>query len=185
MFVKAIEEVSKFTRPIHTISKTYNGKHVIPGAGTLFFVNEEGYAITCKHMVEVITKASLINKKYQDFKTERDKLDMDRAFKTNLQQIETRYKYKNDTIIQQKNSFIDCVDKMSGYTVSKHPDFDLAILKFNDFSTIKYSGHAIFPKETSGIKQGKFLCRLGFPFPEFSNFLFDEKKKNSFGLTQA
>jgi hypothetical protein len=28
-------------------------------------------------------------------------------------------------------------------------------------------------KDDSQIKQGKYLCRYGFPFPEFNNFLYD------------
>ena len=44
MFKDAIERVAHFTRPIHTILRTYAGKQIIPGAATLFFVNEEGYA---------------------------------------------------------------------------------------------------------------------------------------------
>ena len=37
-----------------------------------------------------------------------------------------------------------------------------------------YSGHARFLKTGSAIRQGNFLCRLGFPFPEFNNFRYNE-----------
>ena len=30
-------------------------------------------------------------------------------------------------------------------------------------------------KDTTQIKQGEFLCRLGFPFPEFTNFKFNNQ----------
>ena len=53
---------------------------------------------------------------------------------------------------------------------------DLAILKFNDYKKLLYTGSATFLKNTSQIKQGNFLCRLGFPFPEFSNYTFNEAK---------
>lgn len=62
MFVKAIEEVGKFTRPIHTISRNYNEKTVNPGAATLFFVNENGCAVTCRHVIELIgNRAGIIH----------------------------------------------------------------------------------------------------------------------------
>ena len=32
----------------------------------------------------------------------------------------------------------------------------------------------IFPSETSNLQPGRFLCRLGFPFPEFKNFEYDK-----------
>lgn len=56
MFINAIEEVGRFTRPIHTITRI-PGEHIVnPGAATLFFVNEDSVAITCKHVIEVIGK---------------------------------------------------------------------------------------------------------------------------------
>jgi hypothetical protein len=42
------------------------------------------------------------------------------------------------------------------------------------FTRLSYSGHAVFAKDSSELQPGVFLCRLGFPFPEFSNFRFDE-----------
>ena len=53
MFVEAIEKVDAFTRPIHTITRTHGGL-VTPGSATLFFVNDEGVAVTCKHVLNVI-----------------------------------------------------------------------------------------------------------------------------------
>jgi hypothetical protein len=85
-----------------------------------------------------------------------------------------KYKYSADTIVQIKNTFLDCVDTMSGFTWHLHPKYDLAILKFNDYKTLHYAGYATFLKNTAAIKQGKFLCRLGFPFPEFTNFKYNE-----------
>ena len=41
-------------------------------------------------------------------------------------------------------------------------------------TTVHYSGYARFAKDETGIKQGKFLCRLGFPFPEFTNYIFNK-----------
>jgi hypothetical protein len=51
---------------------------------------------------------------------------------------------------------------------------DLAILKLNDFKQVMYSDVAVFKKNGADIKQGESLCRLGFPFPEFSNFSYNE-----------
>jgi hypothetical protein len=153
MFIKAIEQVSQFTRPIHSITRTYGGKQIIPGSSTLFFVNEDGYAITCKHVIDLLAAAENVNKNYSGFKTERDKLPRDGKFKTNLKGLEIKYGLKEDSAIQIKNMFLNCVDSMSGFTWHLHPDYDLAILKFNDFNKIAYNDHA---------------------FPEFNNFRFNE-----------
>ena len=174
MFVQSIEKAAQFTRPIHSIIRTYTGKKIIPGAATLFFVNEEGYAITCKHVIELLAASDNLNKQFSAFKTERDKLLKDGQFKRNLKGLELKYKYAAESIIQVKNNFVDCVDSMSGFTWHLHPKHDLAILKFNDYKNLCYQQHAIFLKDSSTIKQGQFLCRLGFPFPEFTNFKFNE-----------
>ena len=100
MFVKAIERVSDFTRPIHSILRIYPSNNIIPGAATLFFVNENGYAITCKHVAESLLHAENINQQYIQFRNET------KAGK-NLQELEAKYKYGQDHIIQIKNNFVD------------------------------------------------------------------------------
>jgi len=173
MFITAIERVSKFTRPVNSIIRTYGGKQLMPGSSTIFFVNDRGYAITCKHVVELLGSAEHMNAHYNNFKKERQSITNDGKQKAQLKGLELKYKYSADTIIQIKNNFVDCVDGMSGFTWHSHPTLDLAILKFNDYKNLYYQDCGRFLKDTSKIKQGKFLCRLGFPFPEFNNFLFN------------
>ncbi|MBC7536017.1 MAG: trypsin-like peptidase domain-containing protein [Ferruginibacter sp.] len=173
MFISAIERAGQFTRPIHTLMRTYAGKQLVPGAATIFFVNENGYAITCKHVVEMLAAANNINEHYNNFKKERQALPQDGKYKAQLKGLELKYKLNADSTIQLKNNFVDSVDTMSGFTWHMHPTLDLAILKFNDFGKIHYTDCARFLKDGNNIKQGKFLCRLGFPFPEFTNYTFN------------
>lgn len=175
MFVKAIETAVKYTRPIHTISKSFISDDITRGAATLFFVNDKGYAITCKHVIEQLVQSDLINKNYSAFKSERNKLARDGKFRRNLKSLMIKYKIGNNTTVQLKNTFVNCVDKMSGFSSHIHPKYDLAILKFNDFENILCNEFAIFKKDTDEIQQGKFLCRLGFPFPEFTNFKYNDQ----------
>jgi len=175
MFENAIEKAAKFTRPIHTISRTYSGKSIIPGAATIFLINDNGYALTCKHVIELLIQSEKVVKNYNSFKAERDKLPKDGRYNRTLRGLLLKYKIDNNSTIQLKNTFLDCVDKMSGFTWHLHPNFDLAILKFNDFTKVICDEYPKFKKNSSEIKQGEFLCRLGFPFPEFKNFKFDEQ----------
>jgi hypothetical protein len=174
MFTTAIETVANFTRPIHTILRTYGGKQVIPSSSTLFFVNNEGYAVTCKHVVELLLSSENINQQFTHFKAERVRLANDGKSKQHLRGLEMKYNYTTESYVEVRNNFLDCVDNMSGFTCHVHPTLDLAILKFNDFSRTIYTGHARFLKDGASIKQGKMLCRLGFPFPEFTNFRYNE-----------
>ena len=174
MFEKAIEAVANYTRPINAIIRTYGGKQIIPGSSTLFFVNKDGYAITCKHIIDLLVSSDKVNETYVEFKKERDALPKDGKYKMRLKGLEMKYKYNDDTVVQIKNNFVDCVDTMNGYTCHVHPLYDLAILKFNGFNSLHYTSHATFLKDGSSIRQGNFLCRLGFPFPEFTNFKYNE-----------
>jgi len=170
MFESAIEEASKFTRPLHTISRTYGGL-VIPGSSTFFFVNDSGVAVTCKHVLDLIPASETVNTNYLKFKTERNKLPNDNKYKNNLLGLETKYKYNKDTTVQLKNNFINAFDVIQEITCHAHPTLDLAILEFKGFNKILYTAHARFLRDSTTIKQGKSLCRLGFPFPEFNNFM--------------
>lgn len=175
MFIKAIETAAQFTRPIHNIMRTYGGKQLLPGAATIFFVNDEGYAITCKHVIDMLSGAEHVNNQFVNFKTERQPILSNPKYKQILKGLELKYNYKAESVIQSKNNFVDAVDTMSGFTWHVHPTLDLAILKFNDFNKIHYGKPAVFVKDAEKIKQGKFLCRLGFPFAEFNNYKYNEQ----------
>ena len=173
MFVEPIKELINFTRPIQTITRAYGYKEISPGLSTLFFVNENGVAVTCKHVAEILMVAEKTNQHFLKFKSDVSNLRKDPKFKRNLKGLEIKYKYKKGTTVQIKHNFIGTVDIIQKFTVHLHKKYDLAIIEFKGFNNIKYQGHARFLKDHAKIEQGKYLCRLGFPFPEYSNFKYD------------
>ncbi len=173
MFVKAIEEVSHYTRPIHSIMRSYGSTKVFPGASTLFFVNEEGDAITCRHVAELLLKAEHINQQYLLFTQARFRLKNDEQHQANLAEIEAQFNYAKESIVQMKNNFVNCFDRITSFDCKLHPVVDLAIIRFKGFQKKLYGGYARFFDSSTSIKQGKTMCRLGYPFPEFSNFQYN------------
>jgi hypothetical protein len=174
MFVNAIEEVAQFTRPIHTITRNYQETLVSPGAATLFFVNENGCAITCKHVVDLIGNRQAINEKYKKFLLEKSQVGKNNKYNQRIKALEEEYNYKENAIIQLKEVFVGVTsDATIKYRWINHPKYDVSILIFEDFKNPLYQSHAKFIKDASALKQGKFLCRLGFPFPEFTNFQYN------------
>jgi hypothetical protein len=169
MFIKAIEEVNKFTRPLHTITRNYAGL-ISPGTSTFFFVNEAGVAVSCKHVLNMILQADQINNQFNLFKADLAKLPKDNKYRKNLAGLELKYKFKKETAVQVKNNFVNCFDTISGMTYHAHPILDLAIIIFQGFNNVLYNSYATFVSDPDKIKQGKYLCRLGYPFPEFNNF---------------
>lgn len=176
MFMNAISRASTFTRPINTIMRTYGGKQVVPGSGTLFFVNRDGWAVTCKHIAEMIANADGINQHYQRFRQDVQRLPHDNKQQAALKGLEIKYKYQAGSIIQLKNNFVDCVDSMTSLTWHMHPSLDLALLHFDGFRQIHYTDVAKFSRNPDAARQGKFLCRLGYAFPEFNNFIYNKDK---------
>lgn len=173
MFIEAIEKILQFTRPLHTISRTYSGL-LLPGSATIFFVNEQGVAVTCKHVAQLIINADKMSQQYLQYKVERNRIARDPKYKKNVMGLDVKFHYTKDSFIQMKNNFVNCFDKIENITIHMHQDLDLAILEFKGFNEIRYQSHATFLKDGTQIKQGKYLCRVGFPFPEYNNFRYNE-----------
>ena len=175
MFADAIERVSKFTRPVKFITRNFGSPDIIPGTATLFFVNENGVAVTCKHVADEFYKCMQINKKYEEYKAELNSLPSN-AKPSAGKAIKNKYGYTSLSTAQHKFSFLDCVtaeNNSISFTATTHPKYDLAIISFNNVKTIRYSEYAVFIKDSAVLRQGDFLCRYGFPFAEFTDFKYD------------
>lgn len=173
MFELGIERASHFTRAVHTISRTFNSNVVHVGAATLTFLNSEGWAITCKHVAQLVLSAEQINSQYLQYREELKALvgkgKKEKAVRRDLQ---TKYKIYNGTMIQIRNRFMNCIQGNLNANVILHKSLDLALLRFQDCQLL-VEKFPILPRETGGLKSGKSLCRLGFPFPEYTNFKYN------------
>ncbi|MDO4553033.1 MAG: trypsin-like peptidase domain-containing protein [Bacillota bacterium] len=176
MFADAIEVVGGYTRPLFTIMKAYGGTEVIPAAGTLFFVNDKGAAVTSRHVAIMLKNAEEINRRYREFKQEKADLLAGGRDPSLIAELEVKYQYKAETIVQIRNTFVDCVDKFTGFRIHLHPKADLAIICFDGYGELRYKGHAVFKRDGKEVRQGDSLCRLGFAFPEFTNYTYDPEK---------
>lgn len=176
MFVNAIEQASMYTRPVFTIARRYGSAEVMPGAATIFFVNEEGWAVTSKHVAKMIVDAGNIEKKYTEFRKNRNEIPGGYNFEEKLKALEEINRYSTDKICQLKVNFVDCVDRISGVECKMHPKYDVALIHFSGYEKLGYSGYATFASSSEAVKPGRFLCRLGYPFPEFRNFRYDAEK---------
>ena len=92
-----------------------------------------------------------------------------------MKDLEFEFNFRHNSIVQMKQLFLGCFDKITSLDCHLHPTLDLAILIFKGFSKVHYQGHARFKSDIEDIRQGKQLCRLGYPFPEFSNFKYNYK----------
>lgn len=182
MFVKAIEQAAGFTRPIHVIVRYFGSTEVHPGAASLFFVNGEGWALTCRHVAEQLMAADQLAAQYKAFKAERDALGAKHRRQAE-RELQRKYGFDQSKPVELANRFMNCVEGPLNLTVKLHATLDAALLKFDGFTKLGPSAFPVFAKNGADLKQGKFLCRLGFPFPEFKNFSYDAAT-DSIGWTQ-
>ena len=177
MFADAVAKVSEFTRPVNSIVRHYNSTSVTGFSSTIFFVNEIGVAITARHVAEGIEKRKQCNERYKDYLKEA-RSQKNKKNPQKMRALEAKYNYtgKNaSTIIQSKTRFIDCfAEPLPGFSVIHHPDYDLSIIVFENFSNRLYKSYARFIKDIQILKPGRTLCRLGYPFAQFSNFCYNE-----------
>jgi hypothetical protein len=177
MFTQAIETAAKFTRAIHSISRYYGSNHVQAGTATLFFVNADGWALTCSHVADQLRVGDVLTEKAKAFRNELSSLIGTKKEKKLLKELEKKYGYSKETLFELRNRFAGCVQGKGTVQVikHKHKEVDAALIQFQGYSKLRCDTFPIFPSDTSSLRPGKFLCRLGFPFPEFTNFKYDEE----------
>jgi hypothetical protein len=170
MFITAIETADAFTRPVLSIMRVWGSETIIPGAATLFFVNTDGWALTCKHVVAQLQAAGPIGARYGAFKAEFDQAPPANRSRRLRERIAHKHGLTRGEPIELHHRLINCVEGPIELLYQIHPRFDLALIKFNNFTRLLPTMFPIFAANHDNLKQGKTLCRLGFPFPEFSNF---------------
>lgn len=176
MFVEAIETASKYTRAIHSISRNYGSTIIQPGTATLFFVNSDGWALTCGHVANQIVASEQINLKTETFRKELDSRKGTLKQNKLLIELQKKYDYSKEKTYELYNTFMNCVEGGTRLELKKHKEHDVALILFKSFTRLMCDTFPIFPSDTSSLQQGKILCRLGFPFPEFTNFEYDQAK---------
>ncbi len=175
MFSNAVKKVAEYTRSIHTIQRMYKSDKIVPSTSTIFFVNEEGCAVTTKSTLERLLAGEQIFKNYRMFLEEKKQLPDDYRHDSMLEELEEKYHLNSQSICDMKNSFIACINPFAGFDWFRHPKYDLAVIRFKNYQELNYHGYAVFSKASGPVQPGKFMCRLGFPFPEFNNFKYDQE----------
>jgi len=108
------------------------------------------------------------------FSAELKRFERDPGLNTQRQLLESKYRINAETPVRILFNFVNCFSSYKSLTIHLHPTQDLAIIQFKDFSALQYQGAARFLKDTKLVKQGRYLCRLGYPFPEFTNYRYNK-----------
>lgn len=171
MFSAAIEQATSFTRPIHSIVRYWETTVAEPNAATLFFVNNEGWALTCKHVAQLFFTD--INQRFIQFKADCAALKPEKKSRNAVKKIGENHGFTKGAIIQLLNNLMNCVDGTLDLRAELHPTVDVALLQFQNYNKLLCDHFPTFAKDGAQLRPGMQLCRLGFPFPEFDNFEYD------------
>lgn len=165
MFAGAINKCKDYICHMRTVQRIFPTNDLIAGGATMIKVNDEGWVLTCKHVANELRQAFAAQ-------TIREKISSDRQLYPNLafNQIAAKYGVLKGNIIEMVINIYHFT-KYSGLTIIDHPTEDLSLLKFNITSPIPTREYPVF--STSRSVCGNYLCRLGFPFNEYSNYTYN------------
>ncbi|HKU17807.1 MAG TPA: serine protease [Candidatus Saccharimonadales bacterium] len=175
MFIDAIKKVASYTRAIHSIARYQGSALVIPSAATLFFVNSDGWALTCKHVAQQVLAADQLSLRYAEFKSKSANTALEPHAKQLIRKLQTQYGFTHGELVQLLFRFMNCIEGSLDVDVMYHSELDVALLHFKRFTKLLCDDFPTFAKSDSDLKQGMYICRLGFPFAEFSNFTYDDR----------
>lgn len=167
MFVKAIKNGRIYTKPFITGQITYAARQVLNEINTVMVLNNEGDLLTCSHVADAFLVADDINEVFPNILKE-----IKTAGKREIKKIEIKYGIKKDTIIAIHNILIDIANNPGRLNIIKHEYLDLAIIKMENKTVTLVENFPVF--DTSIVEPGTVICGLGYTFPEFDTFLWDE-----------
>lgn len=154
MFERAIAEAGTYTRALHFIARRQGSRKVLPGAATLFFVNAEGWALTAGHVADQLLAAEVL-----------------------VSRRRRRRPPRRGEIVELAAKFIGCVEGTPEVEIRRLSTDDLALIKFTNFTRLGVNRFPRFARKGAALLPGRPLCRLGYAFPEFTNYEYDARRK--------
>jgi hypothetical protein len=130
--------------------------------------------LTCKHVANLIIAAKEVSKRKTSFDADFTAMSGKKKERQIRRELERKYNLNHQSVYEIKNCFVNCVDGNLKFNLVADPVLDIALIHFEGYTKLHCNTFPVFPKDSRPLKQGKYLCRLGFPFAEFTNFTYDQ-----------
>lgn len=168
MFKVAIKKSVNYLRPIITGKVKYQNNTINNLISTILILNEECDILTTASNANLILKAEEIGEIYPPILKE-----LQNKSSRQKNKIEKKYGINEDTTIAMHNIIIDAGKNSGKLNIIKHDHLDLAIIKFEKADNKNIKDFPIFNPKLPEI--GTSICNIGFAFPEYDAFAFDEE----------
>ena len=154
MFVNAIRHVAEFTRPILFLTRYYGSKEIRPGLATLFFVNADGWALTCRHVLnEIVAEQPIANRRAafeNDLATVKGKVSHGLRKK-----IEVKHGLNSSQAFEHKVEFGFATSGQVTFSWQLHPTCDVALIRFHNFTDAWCGTFPTFASNGTDLQPGK------------------------------
>jgi len=171
MFVRAVEKAGQFTRPVCFVGRNYGSTTPIPGAATYFFVNDQGWVLTCKHVAGMIRRSQEIAGGYQQFKRDLAALGTEPSAES-VAALESRYGLFPGVTVELLAQLVLSTKGKCELLIIDHPTYDISLMHLQG-DLFPCKNYPSFAADGAQLQPGRTLVRLGFPFPEFTAYEYD------------
>ena len=168
MYKKIIKDALEYTRPFLIGKLYYENNRVSNDISTLIVLNKDGDILTTAHNADVFFATNDYNETYPPILKE-----ISEAKPRNIRKIKEKYGIKKETIIGLQNILVDVANNIGKINIIKHKYLDLAIVSFSNKDDVLVKKYPTF--SNNPITPGESICTLGFAFPEYRAFKYDEE----------
>ncbi|MCL2143644.1 MAG: trypsin-like peptidase domain-containing protein [Methanomassiliicoccaceae archaeon] len=165
MFGDACEKAMKFTRPVITSTRHYDGT-VNSSCGAFIVLNDDGWILTAGHIFDSFMAYKDQSKKINDIEEQN----------SNKMHSRNHPKVKIEPKWITNHSFWWGWDNVRLNSVFVDRKVDVAVGRLEPFDKKWISEYPTI-KDPAKMRPGTGLCKLGFPFTKI-NATFDENSKN-------
>ena len=165
MYNNIIINTLEYTRPLLIGKLYYTDKYVSNEIGSLIVLNKHGDILTTASNANVFLMSNAYTETYPKILKEINE-------SKNKKKTEKKYGIEKDSIVGMSNTLIDISKNPGKLTIKKHKYLNLAIIRLENNTDLLVNK---FPKLSKNkLVVGSKLITLGFAFPEYLSFKYDE-----------
>lgn len=181
MFSRCLSQVMDYTRPVLISTRFYDGT-IQCGGGTFIILNKEGWILTAAHILQANLKKIEDQTEIIEYEDKLREINSNTSFtppqkKRNAKKLQYNPKWiRNNSYWWGENGYV-----IDDFVFDRARD--IAVGKIANFNSASVSSYPIFKNPNEPMPTGTSLCKLGFPFHNFTS-TFDEATQ-SFILSEG